>query len=131
MRTLDELRDTLKTYGAAEYVYDADVGYIAWHFITGGNLEVLYFEAAEKGRGLGRELYRRLALELLGSGRRPYHSVVGYRRSGNQQAARFYDKLGWTQVDLGQSVYRDGGTTLMWITWADLLKNLGLAGQPE
>jgi hypothetical protein len=39
---------------------------------------------------------------------------------------RFFDKLGWTQVDLGPSIYGGDDTVVMWITWEDFLKKLGI-----
>ena len=124
MRTQRELVDRLSGYESPTLIYDPDVGYIVWHFTTGDNLEVLFIEAKEPGKGQGIQLYKRMIKVIEKTKRLPYHSVVGYRRSQNELAQRFYAKMGFIQVDLGQSIYREGGTTLMWITWADLKKNL-------
>lgn len=132
MRTLDELLRRLAPYGGFDYLYDPALGYIAWHYSTGENLEILFIEAAEKGRGHGAELYRRMCRRIVETRCLPYHSVFGFHLTSNEAARRFYDKLGWIQVDLGPSVYRDGGTTIMWIPWKELLHRLGLGpdGRP-
>jgi GNAT superfamily N-acetyltransferase len=127
MRTLEQLQQRLTHYGAAEYVYDPEVGYIAWHFGTGENLEPLFIEVAERRKGYGRELYRRMCRRLLAEGRPPYHSVFAYRLASNEDARLFYAALGFEQRDLGRSVYRGDGTVVMWITWDNLLRGLGLA----
>lgn len=126
MRTLEQLRERLARYGDAECLYDPAVGYLAWHTTTGDNLEILFIEAAEPRKGHGTELCRWMVQRLVKEGREPYHSVVVYRLGANQTAETFYTSLGFRQVDLGRSIYRDDGTVLMWVTWAELKRNLGL-----
>lgn len=125
MRTWPELQEKLSPYEGVEYIYDPEVGYIAWHLSTGGNVEILFIEAAIPGLGQGGEMYRRMALQLLERGT-PYHSVFGYRLKSNRIARRFYSKMGWTQVSLGRSIYAGDETVVMWTTWDDLLTRLGL-----
>jgi ribosomal protein S18 acetylase RimI-like enzyme len=108
-----------------EYFYDPEMGYLVWRVSTGENVEMLFVEAATMNRGLGRKLYQRFVKILQGQDKEPYHSVFAFRLGSNEVAKRFYDKMEWTQVDLGQSIYRDDHTVLMWITWQDLIKNLG------
>ena len=67
-----------------------------------------------------------MVTKLVSEGREPYHSVVAYRLGSNKVASVFYASLGFTQVNLGRSVYRDDDTVVMWITWDDLKRNLGL-----
>lgn len=124
MRTLEQIKDRHGYYGAAEYLYIKDVGYIVWHFSTGENLEPLFIEVAEKRKGYGTELYRRMVLKLIADGRRPYHSVFAYRLTDNKEAEGFYNGLGFTQIDLGNCIYKDRGTTLMWSTWDNLIEQL-------
>jgi len=128
MRTLDELRDRLGTYAEGpRYVYHEGVGYLAWHYTTGENVEALFLEVAEKRKGHGTALYREMCETILRDGPVPFHSVLAYRRSDNAAAEAFYRSLGWNQIDLGPSVYRGVGTTLMWTEWGALLKRLGLS----
>jgi len=126
MRTLEQLKERIALYDYAVFIQWPNVGYIAWHFSTGDNLEVLFIESAIAGGG--GMLYRAMAKRLLETGRVPYHSVFAYRLTSNKVAERFYGRMNWTQVDLGQSIYRDDGTTLMWITWEGLLKRLEIKG---
>jgi ribosomal protein S18 acetylase RimI-like enzyme len=126
MRSKKELLKKLSIYSEAEYIYDPDLGYIAWHFSTGGNIEMLFIEAAEVGKGLGSELYRQMLRQLQSSKEKPYHSMFAFRLESNTVAGKFYDALGFTQIQLGQSIYGGDGTVLMWITFDDLLKHLGM-----
>jgi GNAT superfamily N-acetyltransferase len=124
MRSLEELKGRLEDYGAAEYIYDPDVGYIAWHHSTGENIELLFIEAAEIGTGLGISLFRRMVDHLKSRNEKPYHSVFAFRLASNKLAENFYESTGWTQVPLGQSIYAGDETVLMWITWTDLLEQV-------
>lgn len=126
MRTLEHLKKQLEPYGAAEFIYYTDVGCLAWHYSTGRNLEPIFIEAAEKGNGNGRELYRRMILSELRNNRRPYHSVFIYRLSSNTEAERFYKKMGWAEINLGKCIYAGDDTVLMWITWEDFMAELGV-----
>ena len=128
MRTLLELQTRLADYHEICQLYDKDVGYIVWRVATGDNLEMVFIETKEKGKGMGLQLYRWMAETVLGNPRcpKPYHSVYGFQLGSNVAARRFYEKMGWTYVDFGRSVYRDDTTAMVWITWKDLLRNLGL-----
>ena len=129
MRTLDQLQQRLAGYGAAKFIHANGKGLIAWHTSTGDNLEVLFIEVAEPGKGTGLWLYRLMVDRILEEGSKPYHSVFAYRLGSNQMAARFYEKLGWQQVNLGRSIYRDDDTVLVWTTWDQLVQNLGMDGK--
>ncbi len=124
MRTVEEFEARMLNYPGADWVYDPAVGCLAWQFGTGGNLEALDIQAAEPGRGQGVELYRRMVAKVEAGGRLPYWSIFAFRRSANHRARRFYEKLGWRQRDLGESVYAEGGTTVMWQPWHELKEAL-------
>ncbi len=126
MKTYEQFSGKLAPYRGVEHIYDPLVGNIAWRAATGGNLEVLFFEAAERGKGHGKELYRRMVQRIIATETVPFHSAIGFRLASNVAAERFYAKLGFQQVDLGQSVYRDDGTVIMWITWEGLVRVLGV-----
>ena len=131
MRTLAQFEERLHPYKDAQSFYDSQIGYIAWHYSTGDNIEVLYIEAAVSGLGLGGELYRRMVQQLLANGERPYHSIFGYRLKSNKVAEKFYRSMGWSQVDLGQSIYAGDETVIMWDTWDHLLNRLHLKENDE
>lgn len=126
MRTREEFLERIKGYDRVDYIYDADVGYLVFRIGTGDNVEALFLEVAEKRKGYGTELYRRMVQRMVERGEKPYHSVFAFRLTGNEEAKAFYDRLGWKQQDIGSSVYRSDGTTLMWIAWDDLCKRLGV-----
>lgn len=120
MRTRAELEERLTRYEGAEYVWLEGKGYLAWHYSTGDNIEMLFVEAP----GHGLDLYAAFVDLLQGRGEKPYHSVFAFRLFKNVVAEKFYRKLGWTQVDLGHSIYGGDRTVLMWITWEDLVFRL-------
>ena len=124
MRTLEELTKKLRLYNDAEIIYEPPLGYIVWHYSTGDNIEVLYIEALMPGTGAGVILYQRMVKQLQNKNEKPYHSVFGFRLASNDCAGRFYDKLGWTQVNLGRSIYAGDETVLMWTTWDALVKKI-------
>ena len=102
MRTLEHLKKQLEPYGAAEFIYYTDIGCLAWHYSTGGNLEPIFIEAAERGNGNGRELYRRMILFELDNNRKPYHSVFIYRLGSNTMGTqRRYSMDEQMLIDLG------------------------------
>lgn len=118
--------EQLKKFGSVNYVYDEELGLIAWQFTTGGNIEVLELEAKIRNLGQGYLLYRKMAEYILQTGKKPEHSIISYRRTDNQEAARFYSKMGWHQIDLGSSIYAEGETTLLWTSWNQLLETVRL-----
>jgi hypothetical protein len=121
MRTLDELQARLELYKEAEYIYVVGVGSIVWHYSSGDNIEILFIEAPNHGR----ELYHLMVSRLLSHNEKPYHSVFGFHLTSNTRAARFYEKMGWNHINLGQTIYRGEGATIVWTTWEGLLQNLG------
>lgn len=121
MRTYDELQRRIASYRDVDFVYLERVGYAAWHLSTGDNVELLFIEAVS---GKGYIPLIGMVDRLLEKGPTPYHSVFAFRLGSNVAAGRFYAKLGWTQQELGRSIYRDDETVLAWIVWKDLLDNL-------
>jgi len=123
MRTLEELKDKLKQYIGVDYLYYPEQGLITWRYSTGENIEILHIQS--EVRGFGKVLCKRMADAILSRNERPYHSVFVFRLKSNLVAEKFYRKLGWKEVDLGDSIYGGDDTVIMWITWEDLLKRLG------
>ena len=126
MRTIEELARKLESYAEVSYIWREDLGYIVWRNGTGDNLEFLFIEVVEQGKGKGVELYRLMAKKILEDGKRPYHSIYGFRLTGNTKAGKFYQKMGWHQVDFGQAIYGGDKTTLMWMEWNEFLTKIGL-----
>jgi hypothetical protein len=122
MRTKEQLEERMRAYHDLEYVYLDNIGYIVWHYSTGDNIEILFLEATF---GFGLHMYKRFIDALLQRNEKPYHTVFAFRLGSNEIAGRFYEKFGWTQVNLGRSIYRDDDTVMVWITWQDLLRRLG------
>lgn len=118
MRTLAEMERRMKLYEGAEYLYFPGFGNIAWHYSTGDNIEILFVEAVF---GYGAVMLARMVKLLEERNESPYHSVFAFRLKSNIVAEHFYERLGWHQIDLGQSIYRGDGTVLMWITWTELV----------
>ncbi len=126
MRSRWELAERVSKYHGIGVIYDDDVGYIVWHTATGDNVEMLFIEAKEPRKGHGTELYRRMVMRIVETKTEPYHSLYGFRRTGNAEAEGFYRSLGFRQLDLGESIYRLGGATLMWVPWVELRERLGV-----
>lgn len=120
MRTLVELQERMQHYHGADYIYVENMGYIAWHVSTGDNLETIFLEAPN----FGAHLYGRMVSLMLRSGYRPYHSVFCYCLESNEHARDFYRKFGFTEVVLGQSIYKHDGCVLFWIVWEELVERL-------
>lgn len=124
-RTLDQLLDRLEHYGSADYVW-FDWGHVAWHFSTGENVELLFIQVRDPGKGDGKRLIEAMCRRLIGKGREPFNSVFSFRRTDNQEAERFYASLGFEQRDLGEGIYKGIGATVAWIGWRALLERVGV-----
>jgi ribosomal protein S18 acetylase RimI-like enzyme len=123
MRTEQELERVLQSYQGAECLYLQNIGYIAWHESTGNNYEILFLEA---NLGYGAAIYRAMMHHLEASKQRPYHSLFCYILGSNARAIRFYEKMGWNIVRLGQSIYRDDETVLAWVVWDEFIEQCRL-----
>lgn len=131
MRTLHQLLLLTRDYDCTDYIYRDDLGYIVWRRGTGGNLEILFIEAANPGNGQGRELVRLMVEYLTRTNAAPYHSVFAFRLGSREEAGRFYRSLGFRGVLVGsprgeRGVYRDDETYLHWVPWDELKRNLGV-----
>ena len=124
MRTLEQFLERLRPYRGVSYVYRPCIGYVAWRVATGENLEILFIRAAESGKGHGGRVLREMVTQITLAGPEPYHSVFAYRLASNADAERFYCRLGFHEIALGQSIYRDDGTVLVWIPWSELIERL-------
>ena len=123
--TDDFLARWIDPFRRIEYVRD-DRGHIVWRVGTGGNVELLHIRTHVKRQGHGRQLFYAM-LDRLQSDP-PYHSVFGFTRSADDEAALFYGALGFNLRRLdggpfGCGIYRDGLTTVFWQSY-DALSEL-------
>jgi RimJ/RimL family protein N-acetyltransferase len=122
MRSREDFWKRIDPY-RIHYIYEDDLGYIAWMYGTGDNVEFLFLEGARAG--CGRELYRR-ALIKMESVSPTYHSLYAFTKTDNHAAINFYTKMGWKRHDLGESIYHKGETTLFTVELEALKKVLFL-----
>lgn len=92
MRTEEELKQRMKEYKGAEYLY-TDYGYIAWQMSTGENVEIIFIEASEKRKGYATQLLREFVKRV-----KPYNSIFVFRLASNEEAGNFYRKLGFEEI---------------------------------
>ena len=116
MRSHQELLDRLKQYDGAKHIY-TEYGYIAWQVSTGENVELLFIEVRNPGRGYASELVRMMCMEI-----KPYNSVFVFRRASNETAGYFYRKLGF-QETLIPGLYKEDAV-LGVVAYKTLCQNL-------
>ena len=90
MKTLEELQPRFSLYKGLEYIYH-DYGYIAWQMSTGENVELVFIEVKEPGKGYGTRLVKEMVDRI-----KPFNSVFVFRLASNKPAGRFYRKLGFS-----------------------------------
>lgn len=110
----------LEPFKNVYHIHD-DRGYIVWRVGTGLNVELLHIKATYKGAG--RELLRAMLKALQSNP--PYHTVFGFTRWGNEEAARFYPSCGF-DCTVVSGVYRDGAAVVFSAPYEQLCKTLGV-----
>lgn len=96
--------------------FNHEHGYLIVEEGTGGNHEITQIRAYEKRKGAGKALIKK----YLESGWEPYHSVYAFALKDRDGARKFYESVGFTAIDMGESIYKDDGTVLMWSTYENL-----------
>ena len=91
MRSYKDFIKRVGQYKAAEWVY-TDCGYIAWQLSTGENVELLFIEVLEPGKGYATELVREMCKRI-----KPFNSVFVVRLASNKRAGYFYRKMGFRE----------------------------------
>lgn len=91
MRSYKEFIERLNQYKGASFIYD-ETGFIAWQLSTGENVELLFIEVKEPGKGHATELVRKMCKEI-----NPFNSVFVFRLRSNETAGHFYRKLGFEE----------------------------------
>lgn len=109
----------LRPFEKCHYISN-DTGHIVWRLGTGANTELLHIRTTEPGRGYGRALFYEM-LEMLKLLMRPYYSVFGFTRVGNDEAKSFYGALGFDLQEI-DGVYEDGHAILFTQSFEILLK---------
>lgn len=116
MRSRKELEERLKQYAGPSYIYD-DTGYIAWQISTGENVEILFIEVSEPGRGCATELVRQMCSVIS-----PYNSVMVCRLASNETAGYFYRSLGMKEFPI-DGLYKVPAVMSV-ISYEELCQNL-------
>lgn len=117
MRTKQKLIERLSTYTGAKYIY-TDKGYIVWQESTGENVELLFIESSEKGKGYGKFLVGEMCKQI-----KPYHSVFVIRLASNEEAGNFYKGLGFKET-LVKGLYQGDDAVIGVIPYETLCQNL-------
>ena len=99
--------------------YEDDFGYIVWQESTGNNVELLFIEVQEPGRGYATELVRQMCKHI-----KPFNSVFVFRLASNERAGHFYRKLGFKE-QLVQELYKEDAV-LGVISYEELCQNLSI-----
>ena len=98
-----------------------DNGFIEWEQGTGGNIEITHIRVYEKRKGTGKQLMRELLKKA-----EAFHSFYAFAFSEREDAISFYKAVGFKEILCGQSVYKSGRTSLMWATYEDIRKAVGV-----
>lgn len=93
MRSYTEVAEKLRPYLGPVLHYKEDFGYIAWQESTGNNVEILFIEVKEPGKGHATELLREMCKHI-----KPYNSVFVFRLASNERAGHFYRKMGFKET---------------------------------
>lgn len=125
MRTQKEIQERLATYTGAKLIYFDDLGYIAWQFTTGENIEILFIEVKVSGQGIGHGLMKKWLTELCVNGIKPYNSIIVWRLKRNTQAGHFYRSLGFKETEVSD-LYVKECAVLSVINFEGLCQNLSI-----
>lgn len=117
MRSLQDIESRVSQYKGAKLFFLEDLGYIAWQVSTGENIELLFIETSEPGKGHGIELMKRMCMEI-----KPYNSVFVFRLASNEVAGQFYRKLGFKEQNVSGLYKVDA--VLGVVSYETLCKNL-------
>ena len=119
MRSREDFEKRVKQYSGAEWLYVEDYGFIAWQLSTGENVELLFIEVNEPGKGHASELVRSMCLSI-----KPFNSVFVFRLASNEQAGHFYRKLGFEET-LIKGLYKEDAV-LGVVSYKTLCQNLSI-----
>jgi ribosomal protein S18 acetylase RimI-like enzyme len=106
----------IKQYNGIKYI-DDERGFLAWQMSTGENIEIVFIETSEQGKGYGTSLIRDMCKQI-----KPYNSVFVFRLADNETAGHFYRKLGFKEIPV-EGLYKCGAV-LGVISYEELLKTL-------
>lgn len=117
MRTLEELKNRMKDYRGAEYIY-TDNGYVAWQVSTGENVEIIFIEVSETRKGYATKLLKEFVKMI-----KPFNSVFVFRLASNEDAGFFYRSIGF-QETLVPNLYKGVDAVLGVVNYDTLCQNL-------
>lgn len=115
----DFLTHCVQPFDHCAWTYRKERGFAVWRKGTGGNVELLHIRTFASGKGHGRRLVYALLDRLKDDP--PYHSVYGFTRTGNAEAQAFYGALGFRLAPAAEGLYREGGATLFWAPYTELV----------
>lgn len=118
MRSREEFEKRVKQYIGASWIY-TPFGYIAWQLSTGENVELLFIEVKEPGKGHATQLVRMMCEHI-----EPFNSVFVVRLASNKRAGAFYRKLGFKEHKI-TGLYRTKAV-LGTISYKKLCRNLSI-----
>lgn len=118
MRTEKEVRQRTLEYRGVEYLY-TPYGYVAWQMGTGDNVEIMFIEVEEKGKGHGANLLREMCKRI-----KTFHTVYVFRLASNESAGHFYRKMGFKEYPV-PGIYKGEDAVIGIVTYNDLCQNLG------
>jgi len=105
--------ERIKQYTGAEYIQN-EKGLIAWQLSTGENIEILFIEVTEQRKGYGTALIKEMCKRI-----KPFNSVFVFRLESNEEAGKFYRKLGFKETRI-DGLYKVGAV-LGTIAYEDLI----------
>lgn len=120
MRSHTEVVEKLKPYVGPVLHYKEGIGYIAWQESTGNNVELLFIEVAEPGKGHATELVREMCRNI-----KPFNSVFVFRLEANETAGHFYRKLGFKETRV-EGLYKVPAV-LGVVNYEELCRNLSIS----
>lgn len=119
MRSHHELKERLKQYDGVHLCYREDYGYIAWQMSTGENVELVFIEVKEPGKGHATELVKEMCRQI-----KPFNSVFVFRLESNERAGHFYRKLGFKETVI-HGLYKVPAV-LGVVSYEELCRNLSI-----
>lgn len=118
MRTLQEVKYKYDLYKNDIHYFYGDDGYIVWRRSTGDNIEILFIEVKEKGKGIATRM-----VSYMCHVEKPFHSVFVFRLKGNESAGHFYRHLGFEETEV-KGIYKGDDAVLGVVNYETLCKNL-------
>ena len=109
-RTQDYFRHRTDRERDTVYVSGAPGKPVGLCIVSGGNLDMLFIAAPERGKGIGELLLADAEARMLKSGVREAYLFFAL---GNDGAVRFYERHGWTNVGKADKEFQVASGTII------------------